>query len=201
VAIIAFGDYQLDTRTLELRNHDRKIHLRPQPCRVLALLAGRPGQLVTRQELRDVVWPTGVYVRFDLGLNSCLKQIRRALGESALQPRFLETLSGRGYRFVGEVRIHSDEPIEPVSPPAEVDHAVLLESLTELQARVTAAIAQAIAALSAARPSLAQDRAGLGEPVDHNVQGRQRPGLLDRHQGDQVLAGRPDEQDRRVRAH
>jgi DNA-binding winged helix-turn-helix (wHTH) protein len=101
--ILAFGPFRLDPRTLELCRDGRRIRIRPQPCRVLVELASRPGELVTREELRAAVWPSGVFVHFDLGLNSCLKQIRAALGESADSPRFVETLSGRGYRFIGEV--------------------------------------------------------------------------------------------------
>jgi DNA-binding winged helix-turn-helix (wHTH) protein len=113
VATIAFGPFQLDPHTLELRKQGRKVALRPQPCRVLALLASRPGQLVTRREIRQAVWPAGLYVRFDLGLNSCLKQIRHALGETARSPGYLETLTGRGYRFVGEAAVLSERPARP----------------------------------------------------------------------------------------
>ena len=101
--ILSFGPFRLDPRTLELCRDGRRIPIRPQPCRVLVVLASRPGELVTRDQLRAAVWPSGVFVSFDLGLNSCLKQIRAALGESAESPRFVETLTGRGYRFVGEV--------------------------------------------------------------------------------------------------
>lgn len=68
------------------------------------MLALRAGELVTREELKAAVWSDGVHVRFDVGLNSCLKQIRAALGESFDAPRFVETLRCRGYRFIGEVR-------------------------------------------------------------------------------------------------
>lgn len=104
MAILAFGPYRLDTRALELRREGQKVRLRPQPCQVLALLASQAGELVTRDELRTALWPDGVHVRFDLGLNSCLKQIRRALGESADSPRLIETLTRRGYRFIGQVQ-------------------------------------------------------------------------------------------------
>src|SRR5688572_16266923 len=100
--ILAFGTFRLDTHALELSRDGRKVRIRPQPCRLLVLLASRPGQLITREELQAALWP-GVFVRFDLGLNSCLKQIRAALGESAAAPRYVETLSRRGYRFIAEV--------------------------------------------------------------------------------------------------
>lgn len=100
MALVVFGQFELDTRSLELWKDGRKVPIRPQPCRMLALLASQPGRLVTRDEVRQVVWPSGVFVRFDLGLNSCLKQIRRALGDTAQSPMYLETLNGRGYRFM-----------------------------------------------------------------------------------------------------
>jgi DNA-binding winged helix-turn-helix (wHTH) protein len=105
MATLVFGSFRLDPRALELRRDGRRIRLRPQPCRVLALLASRPGDLVTRGELRAALWPDGVFVHFDLGLNSCLKQIRAALGETAGAPRFVETLSRRGYRLNAEVTV------------------------------------------------------------------------------------------------
>jgi DNA-binding winged helix-turn-helix (wHTH) protein len=104
MTILTFGPFRLDTRSLELRRDGRRIRLRPQPCRVLALLAARAGELVTREELKAALWPEGVHVRFDAGLNSCLKQIRRALGESVGSPQMIETLTRRGYRFIAEVR-------------------------------------------------------------------------------------------------
>lgn len=103
MAILVFGPFHLDTGALELRRDTRKIRLRPQPCRVLALLASRAGQLVTRQQIRQALWPIGVHVRFDLGLNSCLKQIRHALGDTGTTSGWIETLPARGYRFTGAV--------------------------------------------------------------------------------------------------
>lgn len=102
---IGFGPFELDTDSLELRRDGRAVLVRPQPCRVLSLLINQAGTLVSREQLRRAIWPAGVYVRFDAGLHACLKHIRRALGESATAPRYIETLPGRGYRFVGTVRV------------------------------------------------------------------------------------------------
>ncbi len=110
MAKVAFGPFQLDTRCLELWKDGRKMRLRPQPCRVLTVILSRPGRLVTRDEIRLAVWPSDVFVRFDLGLNSCLKQIRRALGDTARSPTYLETLNGRGYRFIGDAVVTPEEP-------------------------------------------------------------------------------------------
>ena len=109
MAKVVFGPFQLDTRCLELWKDGRKMRLRPQPCRVLAVILSRPGRLVTRDEIRLAVWPSDVFVRFDLGLNSCMKQIRRALGDTARSPTYLETLNGRGYRFIGSVLVTPEE--------------------------------------------------------------------------------------------
>ena len=109
MAKVAFGPFHLDTRCLELWKDGRKMRLRPQPCRVLAVILSRPGRLVTRDEIRLAVWPSDVFVRFDLGLNSCLKQIRRALGDTARSPTYLETLNGRGYRFIGDALVTPEE--------------------------------------------------------------------------------------------
>jgi DNA-binding winged helix-turn-helix (wHTH) protein len=109
MAKVVFGPFQLDTRCLELWKDGRKMRLRPQPCRVLAVILSRPGRLVTRDEIRLAVWPSDVFVRFDLGLNSCLKQIRRALGDTARSPTYLETLNGRGYRFIGDAIVTPEE--------------------------------------------------------------------------------------------
>jgi DNA-binding winged helix-turn-helix (wHTH) protein len=109
MAKVAFGPFELDTRCLELWKDGRKMRLRPQPCRVLAAILSRPGRLVTRDEIRLAVWPSDVFVRFDLGLNSCLKQIRRALGDTARSPIYLETLNGRGYRFIGNAVVTPEE--------------------------------------------------------------------------------------------
>ena len=109
--VLAFGPFRLDPSALELRRDGRPVRIRPQPCRLLVALASRPGELVTRERLRAAAWQDGVYVAFDDGLNSCLKQIRAALGESAGAPRFIETLPRRGYRFAGAVTV------EPLHQP------------------------------------------------------------------------------------
>ena len=101
--ILAFGPFRLDDRSLELWRDGRRVPIRPQPCRLLALLASRAGELVTRQELVAALWDDGVHVRFDLGLSSCLKQARAALGDDAERPTWIATLPRRGYRFLRSV--------------------------------------------------------------------------------------------------
>ena len=100
---IRFGLFELDPATGDLRREGRPVRLQPQPARVLALLASRPGEVVTREELRQQIWNDGTFVDFERGLNFCISQIRTALNDSADSPRFIETLPRRGYRFIAPV--------------------------------------------------------------------------------------------------
>ncbi|HKD83258.1 MAG TPA: winged helix-turn-helix domain-containing protein [Terriglobales bacterium] len=101
--VVRFGAYQLDMRLGMLRKHGLPIKLAGQPLRVLRLLVERPGILVTRAELREQLWPDGVYVDFERSLNSAIKKLRRALQEDPHAPRYIETQPRYGYRFIGEV--------------------------------------------------------------------------------------------------
>lgn len=102
--LLGFDAYVLNCRSLELWRDGRRVALRPQPCRVLSMLAARAGELVSRGELTGGLWDDGTHVRFDLGLNSCVKQIRGALGRTGGDPHWIETLSRRGYRLLVPVR-------------------------------------------------------------------------------------------------
>ena len=95
-----FGVYEADLEAGELRKSGRKINLQEQPFQVLAQLLAHPGKLVTREELQKRIWPADTFVDFDLGLNTTIKKIRAALGDSADSPKFIETLPKRGYRFI-----------------------------------------------------------------------------------------------------
>jgi Tol biopolymer transport system component/DNA-binding winged helix-turn-helix (wHTH) protein len=105
--VIRFGIFEADLRAGELRRNGSKIRLQDQPFQVLALLLARPGQLVTREELRTKLWPADTFVDFDHGLNAAVKRLRDALGDSAENPRFIETLARRGYRFLAPVNGNS----------------------------------------------------------------------------------------------
>jgi TolB-like protein/DNA-binding winged helix-turn-helix (wHTH) protein len=111
--IVRFGIFQLDLTARELHKAGVKVKLQDQPFRVLALLVDRAGQVVTREEFRQKVWPTDVYVGFDQGLNNAIKKVRDALGDSADSPRFIETVDRRGYRFVAPVSVAPGRPSEP----------------------------------------------------------------------------------------
>lgn len=107
---VRFGPYHANLRTAELRKHGRKIRLVGRPFQILALLLERPGDLVTRQELRSRLWPSDCFVDFEHGVNTAIQTLRRALCDSHKKPRFVETLPRRGYRFIGLV-----EKVTPAS--------------------------------------------------------------------------------------
>ena len=111
--IVHFGIFQIDLKARELHKAGVKVKLQEQPFRVLALLVERAGQVVTREELRQRVWPTDAYVAFDQGLNNAIKKVRDALGDSADSPRFVETLARHGYRFVAPVGALPQRHSEP----------------------------------------------------------------------------------------
>jgi TolB-like protein/DNA-binding winged helix-turn-helix (wHTH) protein/Tfp pilus assembly protein PilF len=101
---VLFGDYEFDCRTGELRRNGSTIKIPPQPSKVLSILVGRAGEIVTREELAEQVWGSHTYVDFEHGLNFAIRQIRLVLDDDASAPRYLETVPKRGYRFVAAIR-------------------------------------------------------------------------------------------------
>ena len=101
--LLRFGQFQFDLRTGEMYKEGKRIKVQEQPSQVLALLMERPGELVTREELRKRLWPNDTFVDFDHGVNIAINKLRDALGDSAEKPRFIETLPRRGYRFIASV--------------------------------------------------------------------------------------------------
>src|SRR5260221_14195194 len=102
-APLRFGIFELEVDSGELRKSGRAVGLRPKAAKILVLLASRPGQLVTREELREKIWGNETFVDFEHGLNLCVKEVRAALGDDADTPRYVETLPKRGYRFIATV--------------------------------------------------------------------------------------------------
>jgi TolB-like protein/DNA-binding winged helix-turn-helix (wHTH) protein len=98
-----FGVFELDLRAGELRKHGMRVRLQEQPLQVLAMLVQHPGEVVSREELRNKLWAADTFVDFDHGLNKAVNKIRDSLGDSAESPRFVETVARRGYRFLAEV--------------------------------------------------------------------------------------------------
>src|SRR5215510_6188511 len=106
---VRFADFEVDFRAGELRKRGRRIRLQEQPFRVLSMLVERSGDVVSREELRQKLWPADTFVDFDHGLNSAVARLRETLNDSAEQPRYVETIPKRGYRFIAEI----EEPVFP----------------------------------------------------------------------------------------
>jgi DNA-binding winged helix-turn-helix (wHTH) protein len=130
-----FGIFEADTATGELRKAGIRLRLQDQPFQVLILLLERPGEVLTREELRQKLWPDGTFVDFDHSLNSIINKLREVLGDSAANPRFIETLARRGYRFLAPVSIcGANQSASSAAPPAiepvgERERPVLYDSL------------------------------------------------------------------------
>jgi len=122
--ILRFADFTFDATTGELCRNGTIARLEPQPARVLAVLVEHAGEVVTRAELQQRVWSGDTFVDFEHGLNYCIAQIRAALGDSASEPRFIETLPRRGYRFIAAVersRADVGDPERAATPMPPVD--------------------------------------------------------------------------------
>ena len=143
--LLRFGIFELNLDTEEARKAGTVIKLPPQPFRLLALLAGRAGQVVTREEIQAQFWGEESEIDFERRLNQCIKQIRGALGDNASQPVYVETVRLQGYRFIAPV-----ESRTITAPPPKVTESrssALERAITE---RVLARIATASEAAAAA---------------------------------------------------
>src|SRR6266404_7214227 len=118
-SMIRFGTFELNLQSGELRQRGQKVKLQEQPLQVLAALLERPGEIVTREELRSKLWPADTFVDFDHSLNAAIKRLRDALGESADAPVFIETLARRGYRFIAPVHGSSASGVAEITPAPE----------------------------------------------------------------------------------
>jgi TolB-like protein/Tfp pilus assembly protein PilF len=108
---LRFGSFELDVRSRELRKDGSCIRLQEQPFEILRVMLERPGDVVTRDELCKRLWPDGTFVDFEHSLNAAVKRLRAALGDDADNPRFVETLPRRGYRFIGTAALDTEEPV------------------------------------------------------------------------------------------
>jgi cholera toxin transcriptional activator len=119
--VVRFGVFEVDLVTGELRKHGSRIRLQEQPFQILAMLLERPGEMVTRPDLRSKLWPADTFVDFDRGLNTAVNKLREALGDAAANPRFVETVARRGYRFIAPVQEdgRSATTQAPAVPPGE----------------------------------------------------------------------------------
>ena len=125
---VRFGVFEVDPRAGELRKHGVRLRLQEQPFQVLAMLLERPGETVTREELRNRLWTAETFVDFDHGVNKAVNRIRDALGDSATSPRFVETVARRGYRFIADVTIVEGAP--PAGVEAKADNLLRPEGVS-----------------------------------------------------------------------
>jgi serine/threonine protein kinase/Tol biopolymer transport system component/DNA-binding winged helix-turn-helix (wHTH) protein len=114
-SVLRFDVFELDLEQQELRKNGVPVPLAPQPFKVLVLLVTHPGRIVTRKEIQEQLWSDSTFVDFEVGLNRCIRQIRTVLGDDADEPRFIETLPRRGYRWI--VPVERPEVAPGVSPP------------------------------------------------------------------------------------
>ncbi len=127
-----FGLFEVDGRTGELRKQGRQLKLRGRPFDILLLLLSRGGDIITREELRQQLWQADTFVDFDHGLNSAINRLREALGDSAENPRFIETLPKRGYRFIAPIEVPQTHPPAAVPAPAVPEPAPPIPPTSEV---------------------------------------------------------------------
>lgn len=122
--VFRFGAFEANEATGELRKQGIRIKLHSQPFQILVMLLERPSELVTREEMRQRLWGEDTFVDFDHGLNTAVNKLREALGDLASQPRYVETVSGRGYRFIAPVTLAG-----PVSKMSEASIAAACDAV------------------------------------------------------------------------
>src|SRR5580698_2404183 len=114
-----FGPFEADSRAGELRKHGIKVRMGQQTFQILLMLLEHPDEVVLREDLRMKLWPHDTVVEFDHSINAAIQKLRSALGETAEQPKYIETLPRRGYRFMGSVEALSTATVAP-PPPASI---------------------------------------------------------------------------------
>jgi DNA-binding winged helix-turn-helix (wHTH) protein/tetratricopeptide (TPR) repeat protein len=173
--LLRFGAFELNVTLRELRRSGMKLSIQRQPFEVLAALARRPGELVTRAELKSVLWGDDVHVDFDRGLNFCMAQVRRVLDDSRRAPRFIETVPRAGYRFVAPVTRSAHAKV--MAPDSRAVDAPRLAAPREARTRRPivrwAALATYLLLAHADSPSLDRsvERAAPSDPPASYVKG------------------------------
>jgi TolB-like protein/Tfp pilus assembly protein PilF len=200
-AVVRFGVFEFHPKSGELYKQGRRVRLSGQPAQMLALLLQRPGDMIRREELQKALWPGGMHVNFDQGLNAAMKRLRHALGDSPGRPVFIETMARRGYRFIAPANASGQSPVQSARPAIAVHSIAVLpfENATGdpdadyLVDGLTEAIINALSRLPAlrvlARSTVFRYR---GKPVDCRTLGRKlrvSAVLLGRvsQRGDQLL--------------
>src|SRR5437667_11053265 len=133
---VRFGIFELDQDAGELRKQGTRMKLQEQPLQMLQVLLQRPGEVATREELQQKIWPSDTFVDFDHGINNAVKRLREALGDTAETPRYVETMPRRGYRFIGKIECEAPRmrslavlPLENLSHDPQQEY--FAEGLTE----------------------------------------------------------------------
>src|SRR6516165_5872325 len=147
---VHFGPYELDAHAGELYKDGLKLKLQGHPIQILAMLLGRPGELITREEIQQKLWPSEseTFVDFEHGLNTAVRKLRQALGDEAETPQYIETLPRRGYRFVGAITSEGIELTEVAEAPVAVAEPRRTETTSNPTKSAVVAIARAPAAPS-----------------------------------------------------
>jgi len=115
---VAFGPFEYDDLSGDLSKYGTRLRLQGKPLQILSFLVNRPGQIISRDELQRHLWEGTTFVDFEQGLNSAVNKLRQTLGDSADQPRYVETLPGRGYRFIAPVQRASTKAVLEMAAPA-----------------------------------------------------------------------------------
>ena len=145
---VRFGLFEADLAAGELRKRGRKVPLQEQPWQVLCALLEKPGAVVSREELQKRLWPDGTFVDFELSLNKAVNRLREALSDSPDNPRFIETLPRKGYRFIAPVGVvEPAAPLETAAPAVEAAPAMARPSARKRRRRVWIAGLAALVAL------------------------------------------------------
>jgi len=165
--LLRFGVFELNLDLEELRKNGTLLKLPPQPFKLLALLASRSGQVVTRDEIQGQLWGNDTFIDFEQGVNKCIKQIRTALSDNPDNPLYLETIPRRGYRFLAPVRTK----IVPAPPPQ------VREASSGLIANVAGQVRSRVEATGRGLPSSLEDT-GLVQPSSTEPQSGIGPRLL-----------------------
>jgi DNA-binding winged helix-turn-helix (wHTH) protein len=130
---VRFGTFEIDADAGQLLMNGRPVRLPPQPFKLLWLLASRPGQLLTREEIREALWRGDTFIDFDQGVNFTVKQIREALKDDAERPLYIQTVPKRGYRFIAPVQVGGGTPAR-IGPGTDLNLLkVLWTNIAELR--------------------------------------------------------------------
>jgi DNA-binding winged helix-turn-helix (wHTH) protein len=130
--VFRFGVFEADAARGELRKHGIRVKLHAQPFQILVMLLERPSEVVTREDMRQRLWADGTFVDFDHALNTAVNKIREVLNDSASSPRYVETVAGKGYRFIAPVALNGRAPSPEPAPVTEPEANSVLSAVEEL---------------------------------------------------------------------